>query len=263
MLDQILATKRLEIEEAKVRLPFEELKRRLAGHLAERGFRTTLTQPGTLQLIAELKRKSPSRGMLRERFDPVSLAQQLEEAGAAALSVVTDEKFFGGHLDFLKDVKAFVQVPVLRKDFILDPYQVYEAAWHQADAVLLIVQALTEEELQQCLIAADALGMDALVEVHNHEELKIALGAGAGVIGINHRDLKTFTVDTEVAARLVPHIPKGKCIVAESGIQTRHDLERLKALGVHAVLIGEALMTAPDPAAKVRELFDGLEPSRP
>lgn len=258
MLDHILATKRLEVEEAKAQLPLEELKERLATHLAERGFRKALMQPGQLHLIAELKRKSPSKGMLRERFDPVSLSQQLEEAGASALSVLTDEKYFGGQLEFLRDVKAFVGVPVLRKDFVVDPYQVYEAAWHQADAVLLIVQALPEEELQQCLVAADALGMDALVEVHHEEELKIALGVGAGVIGLNHRDLNTFTLHADVAQRLVPKIPKGKCIVAESGIQTRDDLRRLKALGVHAVLIGEALMVAPDPAAKVHELFDGL-----
>ena len=236
----------------------EALKMRLAGHLAERGFRNALTQPGKLHLIAELKRKSPSRGMLRERFDPVSLAQQLADVGASALSVLTDEKFFGGHLEFLKDVQLFVDVPVLRKDFIVDPYQVYEAAWAQADAVLLIVKVLTEEERQQCLVVADTLGMDALVEVHNEEELKIALGVGAGIIGINHRDLNTFELQPDVATRLVPKIPNGKCIVAESGIQTREDLQRLKALGVHAVLIGEALMVAPDPAAKVRELFAGV-----
>ncbi len=258
MLDEILIAKRLEVEEAKDRLPLEELKRRVAGHLAVRSLRKALTQPGTLCLIAELKRKSPSRGMLRERFDPVSLAQQLVEAGASALSVLTDEKFFGGRLEFLRDVKPFVDVPVLRKDFIIDPYQVYESALHQADAVLLIVQVLTEEELQQCLVAADAMGMDALVEVHDEEELKIALGLGVGLIGLNHRDLKTFRLRPDVAARLVPKIPKGKCVVAESGIQTPQDLERLKALGVQAVLIGEALMVAPDPAAKVRELFKGV-----
>ncbi len=263
MIDEILIAKRREVEEAKERLPLEELMRRVSGHLAERSLRRAITQPGKLCLIAELKRKSPSRGMLRERFDPVSLAQQLEEAGASALSVLTDEHFFGGHLDFLKDVKSFVDVPVLRKDFIIDPYQVYEAAWYQADAVLLIVGALTEEALQSCLVAADTLGMDALVEVHHEDELKTALGLGAGLLGLNHRDLKTFRLQPDVAARLVPKIPQGKCVVAESGIQTTQDLQRLRALGVQAVLIGEALMVAPDPAAKVHELFDGLWSSCP
>ena len=258
MLDDIVMTKQQEVEEAKERLPLIDLKARLSGHFTERSFRKALRASGKLSLIAELKRKSPSKGMLRERFDPVSLAQTLQEAGASALSVLTDEAYFGGHLDFLRDVKQFTEVPVLRKDFIVDPYQVYESAFHQADAVLLIVRVLTEEQLMACMQAADTLGLEPLVEVHSAEELKLALSMGAHVIGINHRDLRTFQIDPHLAEQIVPKIPPGKLIVAESGIQTAEDVKRLQQVGVHALLIGEALMTAPDPAAKIRELFAGI-----
>ena len=255
MLDDIVLSKQQEVEAAKDRLPFDDLKAHLASHFTERSFRKALQAPGQLTLIAELKRKSPSKGMLRERFDPVHLAQTMQGAGAAALSVLTDETYFGGHLDFLRDVKQFTEIPVLRKDFVIDPYQVYESAYYQADAVLLIVRLLTEEQLIQCMQAADVLGLEPLVEVHALEELKLALSVGAHVIGINHRDLKTFQIDPALSERLVPKIPSGKLIVAESGIQTAQDVQRMKQLGVHALLIGEALMTAPDPAAKIRELF--------
>ncbi len=257
MLDDIVMSKREEIEAAKGRLPLEELKERMAHHIAERNVRRALTVPGKLSLIAELKRKSPSKGMLRERFDPVHLAQTLQEAGAAALSVLTDETYFGGSLDFLRDAKQFTELPVLRKDFIIDPYQIYEAAFYGADAVLLIVRILTEELLSECLQVADRVGLEPLVEVHAFPELKCALSAGAHVIGINHRDLRTFAIDPTLSEQLVPQIPAGKLIVAESGIQTAEDVQRMKRIGVHAVLIGEALMLAPDPAVKIRELFAG------
>lgn len=256
LLDEILDAKRQELEEAKTRLPLAQLQEHMKGRLAQRSFRRALHSARRLPaLIAELKRKSPSKGMLRERFDPVSLAQQLEAAGAAALSVLTDAPFFGGSLDFLRDVHEFTEIPTLRKDFVLDSYQVYEAAWYQADAVLLIVQILNDEELSRCLQTADLLGMDALVEVHTEDDLKRAVGAGASVIGINHRNLRTFEMEPDISNQLVPKIPAGKLIVAESGVQTPADIQRLRALGVQAVLIGEALMTANDPAAKIRELF--------
>jgi indole-3-glycerol phosphate synthase len=257
MLDNIVMTKQQEIEAAKRELPLEDLQARLANHLADRSFRRAIHQAGKLSLIGELKRKSPSRGMLRERFDPVSLAQALEEAGASALSVLTDEPYFGGHLDFLRDAKQFTELPVLRKDFVVDPYQVYEAAFYGADAVLLIVRILTEEQLIACMQAADGLGIESFVEVHSEGELRTALGCGAHVLGLNHRDLQTFQLDATLSERLIPRIPAGKLIVAESGIQTSEDVQRLKRLGVHALLIGEALMTAPDVKAKVQELFHG------
>ncbi len=253
-----MMTKQQEGEAAKGRLPLIDLQARLAHHLAERSLRKALTSRGRLVLIAELKRKSPSKGMLRERFDPVSLAQTLQGAGAAALSVLTDEVYFGGHLEFLRDVQQFTEIPVLRKDFIIDPYQVYESATYEADAVLFIVRILTEEQLLQCMQAADALGIEPLVEVHSLEDLKVALSMGAHAIGINHRDLRTFTIDPHLSEQLIPHIPAGKIIVAESGIQTAEEVARMQQLGVHALLIGEALMKAPDPAAKVHELFAGV-----
>ncbi len=257
MLDEIVMTKQQEVEAAKRRLPLDDVMARVANRRPGRDVRQALNVRGKLSLIAELKRKSPSKGMLRERFDPVSLAQMLQEAGAAALSVLTDERYFGGNLDFLRDVQQFTEIPVLRKDFIVDPYQVYEAAAYEADAVLLIVRVLTEDALSACLQAADRVGIEPLVEVHSAEDLTIALRAGVSVIGINHRDLRTFKIDPDLAQTLVPTIPAGKVIVAESGLRTAQEVARMKALGVHAVLIGEALMRAPDPAAKVRELFTG------
>ena len=261
MLDEIVMTKEQEVERAKQRLPLEDLKARVARYLPSRSFRKALRREGRLSLIAELKRKSPSQGMLRERFDPVSLAQTLQDAGASALSVLTDEQYFGGHLDFLRDAKQFTELPVLRKDFVVDPYQVYEAALYEADAVLLIVRLLTEERLIEGLQAADVVGLDALVEVHSASDLAMALRSGAAIIGINHRDLGTFDMNAQLAEQLVPKIPAGKLIIAESGIRSADDVQRMQRLGVHALLIGEALMRAPDPAAKVRELFTGVWPA--
>ncbi|HEX9780621.1 MAG TPA: indole-3-glycerol phosphate synthase TrpC [bacterium] len=258
MLERILARKRDEIAEAKRRVPPEEIRARAGRSRVTRGFREALAAPGRVHLIAELKRKSPSKGMLRERFDPVRLAQELEEAGASALSVLTDERFFGGSQDILRDVRAFTELPVLRKDFILEPYQVYESAALGADAVLLIVRALDAPALSACLAASEELGMDALVEIHAEEELDAALAGGARLIGINHRDLATFELDPGLSERLVGRIPAGCVVVAESGVRTSADVARMAGLGVHALLIGEALMIAPDAGARVRELFGAL-----
>ena len=258
VLDDIIAAKRREVEAAKQRLPLDELRRRVEARQTRRPFKAALQQAKRPALIAELKRQSPSRGMLRERFDPVMLAQQLQEAGAAALSVLTDEPFFGGHLEFLRDAHQFTDIPALRKDFILEPYQVYEAVYYEADAILLIVGMLNDSELRQLLTVARQIQLDAIVEVHDEPQLARALAAGADLIGINHRDLRTFAMQPDTTARLVPKVPKGPLLIAESGVQTRDDVQRLQALGVTAVLIGEALMTAPDPTAKVRELFDGV-----
>ena len=258
MLNDIVMTKHQEVESAKARLSLDELRRRTANRMAERSFRRAIAVPGKLSLIAELKRKSPSRGMLRERFDPVSLAQTMQQAGASALSVLTDESYFGGSLDFLRDAKQFTEIPALRKDFIVDPYQVYEAALYEADAVLLIVRILTQELLTDCLQTADRLGLDALVEVHSEAELETALRSGASILGINHRDLSSFAIDPALSERLVPRIPAGKVLVAESGLQSSADVKRMQRLGVHAVLIGEALMVAPSVPAKIGELFAGV-----
>ncbi len=259
ILDDIVASKRREIEWAKVQVPEEVLQRRIAGRDVQRPFIDALrSNDKKPTLIAELKRKSPSRGMLRERFDPPRLVQEFQDAGASALSILTDEPFFGGSLDILQEAQAFSEVPILRKDFILEPYQVYEAMAAGADAILLIVRILTPPQLSSLIECAESFGMDPLVEVHDEEELGCALDAGAMIIGINHRDLGDFSMHADLSARLVPRIPRDRVIVAESGIQTSDDVKRLRDLGVHALLIGESLMTAPDPAAKIRELFRGV-----
>ena len=259
ILDDIVASKQREIARAKERLPEADLQRRVAGRRVERSFAQALREAEVRPaLIAELKRKSPSRGMLRERFDPPRLVQEFQEAGASALSILTDEPFFGGSLDILREAQAFSEVPIVRKDFILEPYQIYEALVAGADAILLIVRLLPPPQLSSLIALAHSFGMEPLVEVHSDEELDRALEARAGIIGINHRDLGDFSMHPDLSARLVPRIPRSCVIVAESGIQTSNDVARLRDLGVHALLIGESLMIAPDPAAKIRELFGGV-----
>lgn len=258
ILERILETKRGEIVSAKQRLPETELFSRIEGRKAERDFRAAIAEPGHLRLIAELKRQSPSRGLLRERFDPMRLAQELEDAGAAALSVLTDAQYFGGSLEILRSVHTFTQLPTLRKDFILERYQIAEALLHGADAILLIVRALDQPTLIALQKECRRYGLAALVEVHSAPELTRALDAGADILGINHRDLDTFKLDMNLIEQLRPSIPSACILVAESGLQTRDDLARMKTLGVHAALIGETLMTAPDPASKARELLANL-----
>ncbi|HXG41581.1 MAG TPA: indole-3-glycerol phosphate synthase TrpC [Dehalococcoidia bacterium] len=255
ILDEIVAHKRQEVAAAKERLPWRELERRLAQVPPLRPFAAALRGPG-LALIAEVKARSPSRGLLRPDLDPAALATTYARAGAAAISVLTDEKYFGGSLDHLRQVREALPdgPPLLRKDFVIDPYQVLEARAAGADAVLLIAAALEHKELERLLATARDLGMDALVEVHDEAELEAALAAGADLVGINNRDLRTFRVDLETTVRLRPLVPPGVTVVAESGIHTRQDAARLAALGVDAILVGEALVTAPDPALKVQEL---------
>ncbi len=255
VLDEIVAHKRQEVAAARERLPLSELERRLDEAPPPRPFAPALRRRG-LALIAEVKARSPSRGVLRPGLEPVSLALAYARAGAAAISVLTDERYFGGSLEHLRQVRQALPdgPPLLRKDFVLDPYQVYEARAAGADAVLLIVAALSRPELKGLLETARSLGMDALVEVHDEREVEAALSAGATLVGINNRDLRTFRVDLATTARLRPLLPSGVTVVAESGIHTREDAAKLAALGVHAVLVGEALVTAPDPEAKAREL---------
>ena len=255
MLDKILASKQQEVDAAKRHVSLAELKARVAHHEPTRSFRGAITTPGKLSLIAELKRKSPSKGMLRERFDPVSLAQTLQDAGASALSVLTDEPFFGGHLELLRDVQQFTEIPVLRKDFVIDEYQLYEAAWYGADAVLLIARILSTTQLRDYVQTANAVGVEPLVEIHTEAEIERALASGTHMIGINTRDLDTFQMQPRLVEQLLPRISQGTTVIAESGLQNAEEIGQLKQLGVHAVLIGEALMTAPDVGAKVRELF--------
>ena len=258
ILDRIVAGKREELAAAQRRVPFAELKARLPQAPPPRPFAQAL-RGDSVRLIAEVKKASPSRGLLREQFDPVALARAY--AGAldvvAAVSVLTDEPHFQGSLDHLTSIRDALPQgpPLLRKDFLFDHYQLYEARVHGADAVLLIAAILNPALLAQLIGLVKALDMDALVEVHDELELERALMASADLIGVNNRDLRTFEVDLAITERLRPLIPAEVTVVAESGILTRADIQRLQALDVHAVLIGEALVTAPDPAAKIRELF--------
>jgi indole-3-glycerol phosphate synthase len=256
ILDRIIVEKRAELATAKSAVPLAKVKLRSEGAPGARSFSAALKRPG-LGLIAEVKKASPSRGLLRADFDPVGLAEAYRDAGAAAISVLTDEKHFQGSLSHLRAVRGALAdgPPLLRKDFLFDEYQVHEARCHGADAILLITAVLEDDVLRELITLAASLLMEALVEVHDERELERAIAAGARIIGINNRDLRTFEVDLATSERLAPLIPAGVTVVAESGIFTRDDVRRLDACGADAVLIGEALVTSDDPAAKVRELF--------
>lgn len=256
VLDRIVAATRARVAESRRVADVRELERRAEGH-APRGFRRTLQSRARdgVAVIAELKKASPSKGLIREKFDPVELARELESAGAAALSVLTDEKFFQGSLENLQRASAAVSIPSLRKDFIVDEFQLLEARANSADAVLLIVAALSSEELVELARGARSRGLDALCEVHDGDELKHALDAGFDLIGVNTRDLKTFKVDLQTAFDLAEKFPAGVVRVAESGIRSSEDIARLRAAGYDAFLVGESLMRADRPGEALRELM--------
>jgi indole-3-glycerol phosphate synthase len=220
-------------------------------------FRAALGRPGRLNIIAECKRRSPSRGVLRRAYDPVAIALGYEAAGAIALSVLTEPMFFDGALAHLRQVRDAVRLPLLRKDFVVDEYQILEARAAGADAVLLIVTALTDGELRRLLQRARSLGLAALVEVHDGAELDRALASGADIIGVNNRNLRTLAVDLDASEQIARQLPPDVIAVAESGLRTREDLERLRGLGYHAFLIGERLMTSADPGAALHSLLHG------
>jgi indole-3-glycerol phosphate synthase len=256
-LDEILAVKKAEIRQKKEQRSYDSLCRQLeqARVPPPRPFQSGITGE-TIRLIAEVKKASPSKGLLCPNFNPVSLGKSYEKAGAAAISVLTDEQFFQGSLTYLQQVKTSTQtVPVLRKDFVIDRYQLPEARLYGADAILLIVAALTPPELEILYKEALLFGLAPLVEVHNRAELDVALAAGAGIIGINNRDLKSFIVNIKTTFDLLKYIPAGKIVVAESGVNSHTDIVQLNQAGVHAVLIGEAIVKAADPEAKIRELL--------
>ncbi len=256
-LEEILQYKYAEVAIRKEQTPISQLEQKLKNIPQTRPFKQSLTG-NKIKLIAEIKKASPSKGLLCPDLKPVKLAQIYEASGAAAISVLTDNKFFQGSLDYLKSVKSETRnVPILRKDFIIDSYQLYEARVFGADAVLLIAAALTELELANFIKEALALGLTPLVEVHNLLELTSALGAEAELIGINNRNLKTFIVDLETTFQLIESIPEDKIVVSESGIYNNRDIERLYRAGVDAVLVGESIVTAADPGAKIRELMGG------
>ncbi len=253
ILDEILANRRVQVAEQKRRVSLAQMRAHALAAQAPRDFARALTRQN-LAVIAEIKRASPSRGVLSTNADPPLLACIYAANGAAAISVLTEDKFFNGNLQDLEKVREVVDVPVLRKDFVLDEYQVYESRVSGADAILLIVRVLTDAQLQDYLALGRSLGMHALVEVHDEVDLERALSAGASIIGINNRNLADFTVDLATTERLAPRIPKESIVVAESGILSRTDVDRVAGAGARAVLVGEALMRAGDVGAKVREL---------
>lgn len=256
ILDRIVADKADELAASKLRVTPAEMRARAEGSPSPRGFATALKGP-QIAMIAEVKKASPSRGVIREDFDPVWIAGRYKEGGAAAISVLTETRHFQGSLEYLASIREASPdgPPLLCKDFLFDEYQLDEARAAGADAVLLIV-AMLEQPLLELLIArAAVLDLDALVEVHDEAEMERAVGVGAPLIGINNRDLRTFRVDLATTERLCPLAPPDAIVVAESGIFARGDMIRLERCGVDAVLIGEGVMIAPDPAAKVRELL--------
>jgi indole-3-glycerol phosphate synthase len=257
VLDAILARTRERVAAEQDRRPLGFAHAAVVAAPAARPFAEEISRAGRVNVIAEHKRRSPSRGAIREDLLPADVARRYEAAGAAAISVLTDEAFFGGRMAHLVEVRAASGVPVLRKDFVLDPWQVWEARAAGADAVLLIVAALTDAELAGLLAVVREAGMDALVEVHDRGELDRALAAGARIVGVNNRDLKTLAVSLDTALALAPSIPDGVVAVAESGIRTGADLARLRDAGFDAFLVGEHLMSAPDPGQALRELVAG------
>jgi indole-3-glycerol phosphate synthase len=261
MIEQLISVAREGVEERRGQVPQADLESSLAARGEDRPFNEALVRPG-LSLIAEFKRRSPSAGEISGVAIVPDQVGAYERGGAAALSVLTDERHFGGSLDDLRAARAACDLPILRKDFIVDPYQLFEAAVNGADAVLLIVRALDDRKLREMYEQARGLDLDCLVEVHDVEELQRALELDADVIGINNRDLDAGTVDVATTYELMPHVPAGKTVVAESGISSREELEELERVGVDAVLIGGALMSAPDPEAKTRELTGSDEGTR-
>jgi indole-3-glycerol phosphate synthase len=255
ILDDILERTRADLPERKQQRSLAELERLAGDRPPVRSLRHALRMPGRVTAIAEFKRRSPSLGWIREGAEVADVARGYASAGAAALSVLTDEPFFGGTLSDLGQARAVVERPILRKDFIIDEYQIVEARAAGADAILLIVAAMDDATLRHLFAACGRWGLEALVETHDADEVARAVALGARVIGVNHRDLQTFTLDRDLAVRLRPQMPRETVVVAESGIRDAGDLARMGQAGIDAVLVGETLMRAPDPGAKLGELL--------
>jgi len=255
ILERIIRYKRLEVENSKKSLPIDHLVKKIKNLEHTKGFYDALKYNGGVKVIAEIKNASPSKGVLREDFDHVGISRSYEKHGASALSVLTETRFFKGSLEHLHDVRIAVDVPLLRKDFIIDPYQVYESRLYGADAILLIVSVLNTEILKRLLELTHSLRMEAIVEVHDEAELEKAIHAGSRIIGINNRNLKSFNVSLEVSMRLVKLIPKGGIVISESGINTIDDIEKLTSVGINVFLIGEKFMKAADPGRELKRIL--------
>ncbi|MCX5745529.1 MAG: indole-3-glycerol phosphate synthase TrpC [Proteobacteria bacterium] len=256
ILKDILAVKRVEVATSKARAPIAVVEASARAAPPVRGLRAALRQPPgePVRVLAEIKRASPSAWPIRPGADPAEIARAYAAAGAAALSVLTDRQFFDGELGFLARCREAVAIPLLRKDFLIDTYQIAEARAAGADGVLLIVAALSVAKLGELIACADGFGLDVLVEVHDEHEAEVAIAANANLIGVNHRDLRTFTIDMSLTGVIAPMVPPGTVLVAESGIKVTADLQLLGAVGAHAVLVGEQLMRATSPGAALATL---------
>jgi len=260
ILQEIVSHKALEVADRKSRRSQTAMESGLPAADKLRPFEAVLTQRITNRqaaVIAEIKKASPSKGLIRPDFDPVSLAREYASGGATCLSVLTDEKYFQGHDDYLRQARASCQLPVLRKDFMVDPYQIVESRWLGADCILLIVAALGQSQLQELYSCARELNLGVLVEVHKEEELETALALGAGLIGINNRDLHSFNTTLETTYRLLPLIPDERQVITESGINSRADILAMEQHGVYGFLIGETFMRADKPGEKLQEIVFG------
>ena len=253
-LDKIVEVKRREVNYLKKSTSLEALKKAVRYLPPPRNFKKAISGRDC-SIIAEVKRSSPSKGRIRENFDPLKIASIYEANGATAISVLTDKEFFEGENSYLSEIKETVSLPLLRKEFIIDPYQIYETRIIGGDAILFIAGLLKEETLRQFINLAESLGLSPLIEVHSREELDKALAAGAGIIGINNRNLKTFSTNLRTSMELVPSVPEDRIVISESGIHTREDIATLMGKGIYSFLIGEALMEAPDIGKKLRGLL--------
>jgi indole-3-glycerol phosphate synthase len=258
ILERILESKRSEVAHLKQVKSIDRLKGAVGNLPPPLDFKGAISR-ASCSIIAEVKRKSPSRGRIREDFDPIEIATLYQKNGAAAISVLTDERFFEGRGEHLSGIRKVVDIPLLRKDFIIDPYQLYETRILGGDALLLIVRLLEEAQLREYIGLTESVGLSSLVEVHNRGELDKALASGARIIGINNRDLMTFSTDLGITLDLVTSIPEDRVVVSESGISTREDIERLMRAGIRTFLVGEALMRAEDMGEKLRELLGTVE----
>jgi indole-3-glycerol phosphate synthase len=254
-LDEIIAYKKEELAETKRRSPFPDLKEKAIDAPSTRGFGKALQSSGEIRLIAEVKKASPSKGVIREDFDPIKIANIYEQGGAACISVLTEQKYFQGKLEYLGEIRKETGIPLLRKDFIIDEYQIFEARAAGADAILLIAACLAKQQIQDYIGIAKQLALDVLVESHTYKELDKTLLAGAMLVGINNRDLGTFKVDLQNTLDLLNDIPDDRTVVSESGIRTRDDVVNLQNAGVDAILVGESLMREEDIGKKVKELL--------
>jgi indole-3-glycerol phosphate synthase len=255
ILEEIVERKRERLNEAKQRLPLGELISTMPTSVGGGRFIRALQQEG-INIIAEIKRRSPSRGIIRDKFNPVIIARNYTANGAVALSVLTEEDFFDGSLDHLRGVRHVTDLPLLRKDFIFDEYQIYESAYAEADAVLLIAAMLDGDQLNDLMQTAYNLGLDVLIEIHDRQEMDEVMRYDVRLLGINNRDLRTFVTTLETSLELAAELPKSVTLVSESGIRTREEIERLRGAGFHAFLIGEELMRAGDEGRALKEMLD-------